>query len=170
MLVLVLHKGDFYIGHLSANFDLSDLSDNLFLDFEGKEILFYTCNGNIISAKENFLKRRVKIPKIDQRIGKNAIKIAYKNRYSTDGNGLHHFVDPEDKEEYLYSNFEPFAANKMFPCFDQPNLKAMFKLITISPKNWVVIGNERVKSTLSIMEARRGITELNLPTELAIKA
>ena len=30
----------------------------------------------------------------------------------------------------------------MFPCFDQPNIKGTLRLITISPSNWVVIGNE----------------------------
>ncbi len=31
--------------------------------------------------------------------------ISFTNAYDKNGNGLHHFVDPEDHQEYLYSNF-----------------------------------------------------------------
>lgn len=66
----------------------------------------------------------------------------FKNAYSKNSNGLFSFVDPEDNEHYIYSCFEPFYANHMFPCFDQPDLKAPLQLSTITPEKWVVISNE----------------------------
>ena len=31
----------------------------------------------------------------------------------------------------------------MFPCFDQPDLKGVFKLMASAPSEWTVISNER---------------------------
>jgi len=168
-LLLVLHKGTEYLGYFTAEFNLKDKNDKLFFDFQGKQVLEYSCNNVKIPAKETFEKRRVQLPVKYQATGKNIVKISFLNDYATNGNGLHHFVDPEDKEEYVYSNFEPFAANKMFPCFDQPNLKATMKLFTITPNNWVVIGNELEKLTISSGEAVGKLSEYQIPSAFITK-
>lgn len=72
----------------------------------------------------------------------NEVDIRFTGTYRKDGNGLHHSVDPEDKETYLYTQFEAFHANKCFPCFDQPDIKATLKLRSFSPGDWKVITNE----------------------------
>ena len=72
--------------------------------------------------------------------------IRFQNKYSHDGLGLHYYKDPEDNEIYLYSQFEPFSANRMFPCFDQPDLKATLDLIVKAPETWVVVSNENFTS------------------------
>eukprot|EP00826_Nyctotherus_ovalis_P036900 TRINITY_DN3317_c0_g1_i10.p1 TRINITY_DN3317_c0_g1~~TRINITY_DN3317_c0_g1_i10.p1 ORF type:complete len:912 (-),score=327.19 TRINITY_DN3317_c0_g1_i10:142-2877(-) len=168
-LMLVLHKGTEYLGYLTASFDLSQANDKLFLDFHGKEVMSCSVNDATVPPKEIFCRRRVKIPGKSLKAGRNTVSLAFRNLYATDGNGLHHFVDPEDKEEYLYSNFEPFAANKMFPCFDQPNLKAVLKLVTLSPAHWQVIGNELEKVTLSGEEASAKLSELKIPSAFITK-
>jgi aminopeptidase N len=168
-LTLVLHKGVEYLGYLKADFELSQSSEKLFFDFHGKEILSCTANNENISPKDIFCQRRIKLPAKHLKVGHNIITIAFRNLYATDGNGLHHFVDPEDKEEYLYSNFEPFAANKMFPCFDQPNLKAILKLITVSPSHWQVIANELEKVSLSGSKAASKLEEHKIPLVFVTK-
>ncbi len=169
LLALVLHKGPEYIGYLKVEFNLSATNDKLFFDFQGKQLLYYSCNDAIIPAKDTFTKRRVHLPSKYQKVGHNVVKIAFRNDYAVDGNGLHHFVDPEDKEEYVYSNFEPFSANKMFPCFDQPNLKASYKLITVTLPNWVVVSNYLEKLTLPVAEANAKLVELHIPCALVTK-
>ncbi len=57
------------------------------------------------------------------------------------GEGLHRFVDPVDKEVYLYSQFEVSDARRVFTCFDQPDLKATFAFTVTGPKHWRVISN-----------------------------
>ena len=71
----------------------------------------------------------------------NTIDIRFRGTYRKDGNGLHYYKDPEDGEIYLYTQFESFHANKCFPCFDQPDIKATMKLRSFSPANWKVITN-----------------------------
>ena len=39
-------------------------------------------------------------------------------------------------DDFLYTLFVPARAHLTFPCFDQPNLKARFKLILSVPANW----------------------------------
>ena len=39
-------------------------------------------------------------------------------------------------DEYLYTLFVPCNARTVFPCFDQPDLKALFKLKLNVPKGW----------------------------------
>eukprot|EP00826_Nyctotherus_ovalis_P050124 TRINITY_DN6110_c0_g1_i5.p1 TRINITY_DN6110_c0_g1~~TRINITY_DN6110_c0_g1_i5.p1 ORF type:complete len:916 (-),score=330.64 TRINITY_DN6110_c0_g1_i5:132-2879(-) len=168
-LLLVLHKGVEYLGYMSVDFNLAKVNEKLFLDFEGTEVIHCGINETEVAPKEVFAKRRIQIPGKYQKVGENTVRIAFRNRYAVDGNGLHHFMDPEDKEEYLYSNFEPFAANKMLPCFDQPNLKGTLLLFTITPAHWVVIGNELEKSTIAVGEAAKRLEELRIPAAFISK-
>ena len=61
--------------------------------------------------------------------------------YSNSGEGLHRFVDPADGQTYLYAN--PFldAAQRIFACFDQPDLKAPVTLAVAAPPAWTVLAN-----------------------------
>lgn len=45
--------------------------------------------------------------------------------------------------EYIYSLSVPDRARTIFPCFDQPNLKARFLLKLTVPENWKVLSNGR---------------------------
>ncbi|HET9650360.1 MAG TPA: aminopeptidase N [Microlunatus sp.] len=62
-------------------------------------------------------------------------------RYSRSGEGLHRFVDPADGRTYLYTQFEPADARRMFADFEQPDLKATFTISVIAPERWTVISN-----------------------------
>ncbi|MEO7262911.1 MAG: aminopeptidase N [Jatrophihabitantaceae bacterium] len=64
--------------------------------------------------------------------------------YTTNGQGLHRFVDPIDNEVYLYSQFETTDSKRMFACFDQPDLKATFTLHVTAPAHWKLVSNEAV--------------------------
>ena len=67
--------------------------------------------------------------------------------YTNTGEGLHRFVDPVDKETYLYSQFETADAKRMYACFDQPDLKATFSFTVTAPAHWKVVSNGAVLST-----------------------
>ena len=62
-------------------------------------------------------------------------------RYSASGQGLHRSVDPEDGETYLYSQFETADAQRVYACFDQPDLKSVYTWRATVPDHWRVISN-----------------------------
>ena len=61
--------------------------------------------------------------------------------YSASGQGLQRSVDPVDKETYLYSQFETADAQRVYACFDQPDLKSVFTWHATVPAHWKVISN-----------------------------
>ncbi|MFJ6200025.1 aminopeptidase N [Micromonospora sp. NPDC092111] len=65
--------------------------------------------------------------------------------YSTSGQGLHRTVDPVDGETYLYSQFETADAQKVFACFDQPDLKSVYTWHATVPEHWRVVSNMPVE-------------------------
>ena len=71
----------------------------------------------------------------------NTMVVTADCRYSNSGEGLHRFLDPEDGQVYLYTQFEVADAKRMFACFDQPDLKATFTLHVTAPFDWQVISN-----------------------------
>jgi len=61
--------------------------------------------------------------------------------YSNTGEGLHRFVDPSDGETYLYAMSFLDDAQRIFACFDQPDLKAPVTLAVRAPEGWLVAAN-----------------------------
>ncbi len=59
--------------------------------------------------------------------------------YMRTGEGLHRFVDPVDGGVYLYTQFETFDAHRMYGCFDQPDLKAVFRFVVHAPQEWTCV-------------------------------
>jgi len=66
------------------------------------------------------------------------------NKYRKDGIGLHSFVDSADKEQYLYTQFEPDFCHMVFPVFDQPDVKAEWVFKCSVPSDWKVVSNDTV--------------------------
>lgn len=64
--------------------------------------------------------------------------------YVTDGDGMHRMTDPEDGETYVSAYLSLDVAQRVFPCFDQPDLKATFDLAVTADPRWTVIANGRV--------------------------
>ncbi|OFZ19293.1 MAG: aminopeptidase N [Bdellovibrionales bacterium RBG_16_40_8] len=140
-LFLDVSQGDEgFTGRQEIIFDLQKAQDIL-LDFQGGKILSAEINGR--SAELARGQVFVKLPKSMLVTGTNNVKIEFIHEYSRDGYGLHYFQDPEDQKTYLYTNFEPFEANRLAPFFDQPDIKAPLELTVIAPDEWVVIANTR---------------------------
>ncbi|WP_329056807.1 aminopeptidase N [Amycolatopsis sp. NBC_01488] len=77
----------------------------------------------------------------------NELTVTADCRYTNTGEGVHRFVDPVDDSVYLYTQFETADAKRMFACFDQPDLKSVYRLTVVAPKDWKVISNTAAEST-----------------------
>ncbi|QNN52368.1 aminopeptidase N [Nocardioides mesophilus] len=55
--------------------------------------------------------------------------------------GVHRTVDPADGEVYVWTTFEPDDARRVFACFDQPDLKAVFGIEAVVPEAWTATSN-----------------------------
>jgi aminopeptidase N len=128
-----------YTGAVTAAFDLSGASEDLTVDFEGGTVLSVSLNGRKVKPAYNGL--FVVLPARSLREGANEVTIAYSHPYSNTGAGLYRFKDPEDGRHYLYTDFEPYDANRLFPCFDQPDIKARYRSIVTAPEDWIVVSS-----------------------------
>ncbi len=129
-----------YRAETTVAFTLESIPAKLFLDFQGDKLEKLVVNGHPVkrASIENY---RVYLAPEFLKIGRNHVAIRYTNQFDTDGTGLHRFVDPIDGREYFFSHFEPFKANRLFPCFDQPDLKASFSVTVEAPTGWKIISN-----------------------------
>ncbi|MET7423966.1 M1 family aminopeptidase [Dactylosporangium sp. NPDC005555] len=71
----------------------------------------------------------------------NRLEVTFTADYSHTGEGLHRHVDPEDGEVYLSGQAPLDEAQRIFACFDQPDLKAPITLTVTAPAQWTVRGN-----------------------------
>jgi aminopeptidase N len=75
--------------------------------------------------------------------GAHRLEIEADMAYSNDGEGLHRSVDPADDRAYVYAMTFLDAAPRIIGCFDQPDLKAVYRTEVTAPADWTVIGNAR---------------------------
>ena len=69
----------------------------------------------------------------------NVVRIRARGRYSRSGEGLHRFHDPVDDAVYLYTQYEPADCRRVYPCFEQPDLKARWRFTVSAPEDWTVL-------------------------------
>ena len=135
-------KGHSFSGNALIRFHLKTQPErNLPVDFAGGTVHELTVNG--AAAAIHHEGNQLFIPASRLKPGRNEVAIRFSHPYSDNGSGLYRFRDPEDGEIYLYTHFEPFDAHRVFPCFDQPDLKASYALTVKAPEDWQVISATR---------------------------
>ncbi|MBQ7806504.1 aminopeptidase N, partial [Rhodococcus sp. (in: high G+C Gram-positive bacteria)] len=71
---------------------------------------------------------------------------------------------------YLYTQYEPADARRVFACFEQPDLKAPFTFEVTAPDGWEVLSNQPATQTLSVDGAQRVTFAPTLPISTYITA
>ncbi len=130
-------------GDAKVHFKLKQVPASLRLNFKsGADISTISINGQP-QQTSIFEANHITLPAVALRSGDNTVAVSYSQKYSKTGRGLYRFQDPEDKRVYLYTHFEPNDAHHLFPCFDQPDLKATMKMTVTAPEKWNVITTTR---------------------------
>ena len=74
------------------------------------------------------------------------------------------------RDEFLYTLLVPDRARTLFPCFDQPDLKANYTLSLAIPTNWKAVSNGKIEHVDSLSHAEKHIVTFKetepLPTYL----
>ncbi|MFP7696122.1 aminopeptidase N [Trueperella sp. LYQ143] len=113
-----------------------DTACDTFLDFVGHEVSAVAIDGIPQPIVFDGARIAVQLPS-----GDHSVSVRARGVYSTSGEGLHRFTDPEDNETYLYSQFEPADARRVFPNIEQPDMKAQFTISIAAPAHWIALSN-----------------------------
>ena len=112
-----------------------DSSEEIVVDFRATEnILGVMLNGK--EVKHKIFNEHIVIPRSKTIADENSVSITFK----VDNQSLNR------NDEFLYTLLVPDRARTLFPCFDQPDMKASYTLALTIPEEWVAVSNTVVCS------------------------
>ncbi len=109
-----------------------------FVDLIAPSVDAVTLNGRSLDPAVVFDGSRIAL---DGLADENTLVVDARCAYSRTGEGMHRFVDPEDGEVYLYTQYEPADARRVYANFEQPDLKAPYRFSVTAPEGWTVWSN-----------------------------
>ncbi|MFD9795583.1 aminopeptidase N [Streptomyces sp. NPDC059070] len=109
-----------------------------FADLVAPSVNAITLNGKPLDPAAVFDGTRVALADL---AAENVLVVDANCAYSRTGEGMHRFVDPEDGEVYLYTQYEPADSRRVFANFEQPDLKARYRFEASAPEGWTVWSN-----------------------------
>jgi aminopeptidase N len=127
-----------YTSRSIINFSASSPGASTFLDFIGSTVHSVILNGTSLPVADVVDGSRIRLNKLQ---AENQVTVTGTALYSTSGEGMHRFFDPADGQCYLYTQYEPADARRVFANFEQPDLKAEFTFHVTAPSGWEVSSN-----------------------------
>jgi aminopeptidase N len=113
--------------------------DDAIVDFRGRRLLRIVANGRELPpGAGNGAHILIPAPMLRDT---NTLEVAFVADIAPSGASIIRFHDQSDNSDYLYTLLVPADANQLFPCFDQPDLKARVTLSLTAPAGWTVVAN-----------------------------
>jgi aminopeptidase N len=122
----------------TIGFSCAEPGASTFLDLIAPQVLSVQLNGRDLDPAEVFADSRIRLDGLE---AENTVTVVAECAYSRSGQGLHRFFDPQDEQVYLYTQFEPADARRLYANFEQPDLKASFVFDVTVPAGWHVSSN-----------------------------
>ncbi|MGK3648656.1 aminopeptidase N [Pseudarthrobacter enclensis] len=119
-------------------FTAAEAGTSTFLDFIGSSVHSVQLNGKGLDVAEVVDGARIRLDNLQH---ENQVTVTATALYSRSGEGMHRFVDPADGRTYLYTQYEPADARRVFANFEQPDLKAAYAFHVTAPADWQVASN-----------------------------
>ncbi|HVL98603.1 MAG TPA: aminopeptidase N [Egibacteraceae bacterium] len=136
----VRSAGETFASRAVVRFRCAEPGAGTFIDLDAATVESVTLNDRALAA-DAFTGHRITLDDLAEH---NELVVVARCRYQRTGVGLHRFTDPVDGHVYLHTQFEPFDAHRVYPCFDQPDLKAPFTLTVDAPAGWECVSNAEV--------------------------
>lgn len=127
-----------YTSRSVINFSAREPGGSTFLDFISGDVHSVFLNGKGLSVADVVDGSRIRLDNLQ---AENQVTVTGTALYSTSGEGMHRFFDPADGKCYLYTQYEPADARRVFANFEQPDLKAEFTFHVMAPSDWQVASN-----------------------------
>ena len=134
-------RRDTALGYLRVRFVRRGGGD-VILDFRGLAYSSITANGIAASARAEH--GHLVVAAAALRDGENEIALDFRAAIAPAGASVIRVHDAVDNADYLYTLLVPADANQLFPCFDQPDLKARVTLTLTTPRGWTAVANGRL--------------------------
>jgi aminopeptidase N len=132
---------------------------DLVLDYRGPALHEVQANGREVP---DYLWRqgKVVIPARHLQAGPNTVHLAFTSAMAAAGTSIIRFAEPAEgpeqrRDTYLYTLLVPADANQLFPGFDQPDLKAVFRMELLAPPQWLVLANGALLERAPLAEGVR---------------
>jgi aminopeptidase N len=126
-----------------VRFSSKTAGERTWIDIVAEAVRSADLNGTAVDVSAYVEDKGIELPALAEA---NELVVHADCRYMNTGEGLHRFIDPVDESVYLYTQFETADAKRMFACFDQPDLKSVYRLAVTAPKDWKIISNAQVES------------------------
>jgi aminopeptidase N len=141
-------------GDVLVEFDLSNGEDprrGVVLDFDGAALGAVRVNGvGLENARRT--NGHVLLPREQLSRGENSFEAEFASDVAATGTPLSSYRDEASGRVYWYTLLVPADAHRLFPCFDQPDLKARFRLRLEAPAEWQVLANAPATDTRLVRE------------------
>jgi aminopeptidase N len=139
-------KGETFSCFASIDFKAQENS-NTWIDLVSPIVESVWLNGEELNVKEVFNGTRIQLRNLKP---ENKLKIKAQCSYMNTGEGLHRHIDPVDNEVYIYTQFEVPDCRRVFPVFEQPDIKGVLNLTVKAPTKWTVISNTETPAPKNI--------------------
>ena len=126
-----------FVGETIIQINCLESIKGVWVEYVGKSVDQLLIDGD--PQKINRDGKRIELPAMT--VGSHIIEVQFRSEVTNRGVGIHHYNDPENQTDYYYSNLCPYDAGRIFPCFDQPDLKTRFELSVDLPSKWTAVAN-----------------------------
>jgi aminopeptidase N len=141
---LDLSRADTASGNVRITFALKRPGD-VIVDFRGPALASVTVNAAPLD-RVDWNGKHLRIPGRLLKSGVNVVGARFSTLIAPAGAPIIRFHDETDRRDYLYTLLVPSDAHALFPCFDQPDLKARLTLALTVPSEWTAIANGKTLS------------------------
>jgi aminopeptidase N len=129
-------------GHMIATFALSDASKPVAFDFTPPTDHLLAVSANQQAVEPRVDNQHIVIPSRRLVQGDNVVEF----EFIAGDTALNR------QNDFLYALFVPARARETLPCFDQPDIKAKWKLILQVPPDWAGIANGREAGRMTVRD------------------